>query len=356
LLHHADIYPIDTSLIFVSGASAGGVTSLFLAYLTQNEWDQLAPPLHTALGAIDRSGNELTDKFRIRGVINLWGGINDTSFISPQEMQAMPVLLFHSVDDEGIPYERSSHPEAKEQLLHGSFDVAHRFKNNNACYKLYFVKGAKHGYGFSQNYVIKGINDFVNDISKGKCKSDEIENKNVELNLGFGEYIDTWDKDQSKWTLLMKHAYKDDTSTINSLLIGGQNINSKNAEGWTALKVAVIKGEIKTVKYLLQHKADPNLADREGLNSLMEACIHNHYDIATMLLENGADPNLTNIYGWTALMGATVHGDINLIELLLKYKADINARRKTDGMTALGLAKFIKDNQKIELLTSYGAK
>src|SRR5215218_7872134 len=50
LAHHADTYPIDTSLIFISGGSAGGVTSLFSAYLTQKEWDQLAPPLHSALG------------------------------------------------------------------------------------------------------------------------------------------------------------------------------------------------------------------------------------------------------------------------------------------------------------------
>jgi poly(3-hydroxybutyrate) depolymerase len=356
LVHHAETYPIDTSLIFVSGVSAGGVTSLFLAYLTQYEWDQLAAPLHMGLGAIDSSGNELTDKFRIRGVINLWGGINDTLFISSQEMQATPVLLFHSVDDQVIPYKRSSHPESEQQLLHGSFDIAHRFKSNNACYKLYFIKGAKHGYGFSQNYVIEAINDFINGVRKGKCKGDEIENKNSEVNLGFGEYVDRWDKDQSKWTLLMKLAYRGDTLKIGKLIAQGQNINNKNADGWTAIKVAVKNGEINTVRYLLQNKADPNLADKEGLNSLMEACIHNRYNMASMLLENGANPNLTNIYGWTALMGAITYGDIKLMELLLKYKADVNARRRTDGMTPLRLAKFINDDQKVKLLTSYGAK
>ena len=271
-------------------------------------------------------------------------------------MQAIPVLLFHSVNDQVIPYERSSHPEAEQQLLHGSFDIAHRFKNNNACYKLYFVKGAMHDRGFSQNYVITAISEFVTTIREGKCQSVEIENKNANLNLGFGEYVDEWDKDQSKWNLLMKLAYKGDTSGVKSLLTQGQDINSENADGWTALKVAVKKSQIKTVKYLLQHNADPNLADKEGLNSLMEACLHNYYDIAAMLLENGADPNLTNIYGWTALMGSTVHGDLKLMELLLKYKADINAKRKTDGMTALRLAKFLKDKQKVELLTRYGAK
>jgi predicted peptidase len=188
LVHHAGTYPIDTSLIFIAGESAGGVTSLFLAYLTQNEWDLIAAPVHSGLGAIDSSGNELDDKFRIRGVINLWGGINDTSFISRQEMQAMPVLLFHSVNDEEIPYERSSHPEARQQSLHGSLDIAHHFNNNGACYKLYFIKGAKHFYGFSQSYVAEAISDFVKNVREGKCKSNEIENKNSDLNKSFSDY------------------------------------------------------------------------------------------------------------------------------------------------------------------------
>ena len=188
LAHHANTYSIDTSLFFIAGESAGGVTSLFSAYLTQNEWDVIAAQVHSGLGAIDSSGNELNDKFRIKGVINLWGGINDTSFISQQEMEAMPILLFHSTNDEEIPYERSSHPEARQQSLHGSLDIAHHFKNNDACYKLHFIRGAKHFYGFSQSYVVEAISDFVKNIREGKCNSNEIENKNGDINKSFSEY------------------------------------------------------------------------------------------------------------------------------------------------------------------------
>ena len=53
----------------------------------------------------------------------MWGGISDTSFMSQQEMQAMSILLFHSVNDGEIPYERSSHPEARQQSLHGSLEA-----------------------------------------------------------------------------------------------------------------------------------------------------------------------------------------------------------------------------------------
>ena len=167
---------------------------------------------------------------------------------------------------------------------------------------------------------------------------------------------DPWDKDQSKWTILMKLAYQGDTLRIDSLLSHKQNINSQNINGWTALKVAIKKGQTKTVDFLLRHKADPDLADNEGMTVLMEACINNRLDFVNRLLDNKANPNLRNKVGWTALMGATSFGDIKIIEVLLRHKADINAKRQTDGMTALALAKYNNNNQKINLLTKFGAR
>jgi ankyrin repeat protein len=167
---------------------------------------------------------------------------------------------------------------------------------------------------------------------------------------------DPWDKDQSQWSLLMKLAYAGDTQRIKILLSKGEKVNAKNVNGWTPLKVAVKNKQTITVSYLLRQNADPNLADNDGLNSLMEACLHNHFDIARILLQNGANPNLTNKVGWTALMGATSFGDTKTMELLLKFKANVNAKRETDGMTALDLAKYNNDNQKINLLLKYGAK
>ncbi|HEV8286050.1 MAG TPA: alpha/beta hydrolase [Chitinophagaceae bacterium] len=188
LVHHEANYPIDTSWIFIGGESAGGVTSLELAYATQNELDLIFPSIHSILGAIDRSGNELNDQYRIKGVINQWGGIADTLLISQQEMQTIPVILFHSVNDQVIPYERSSHPEARFQTVCGSLDIAHRFKNNHARYNLYFIKGAKHGYGFSPNYLTDAISDFIENVQKEKCKSNEIENEKGDVNKGIWDY------------------------------------------------------------------------------------------------------------------------------------------------------------------------
>lgn len=184
LVHHAVDYPIDTSAIFIAGESAGGVISLFTGYVNQGDWDRIAAPLHEALGAINSSGNDFNDQFKIRGVINLWGGIADTMLISEQEMHALPVLLFHSVDDAAIPFEQASHPEAKDKLLQGSRDIANRFKNNNCCYELHYIYGAGHSYGFSSDYLSNTIRNFVSRVLEGKCSTIEIENKgNISLSF-----------------------------------------------------------------------------------------------------------------------------------------------------------------------------
>jgi hypothetical protein len=87
-----------------------------------------------------------------------------------------------------IPFERSSHPEARFQTVHGSLDIAHRFKNNNACYNLYFIKGARHGYGFSPAYIADALSNFIKDVIEGKCKSTESENKTGDVKRGLWDY------------------------------------------------------------------------------------------------------------------------------------------------------------------------
>jgi acetyl esterase/lipase len=182
LVHHSAEYFIDTSWVFFAGESAGGVTSLFSAYVTQDEWDQSAPQLSESLGTINNSGNGLNDKFRIKGVISMWGGLADTAFISNRDA-LVPVLLFHSTDDKEIPFERNSLSGAKQQLLFGSRDIANRFKNINGCYEFYFIRGAGHAYGFSSDYVTTAISSFISNIRKSRCHSLETENKSRNISL-----------------------------------------------------------------------------------------------------------------------------------------------------------------------------
>jgi hypothetical protein len=177
LVHNADEYHIDTSLIFIGGESAGSVTALGRAYISQNEWDHGLSVLKEKLGSIDSSGNNLQDKYRVKGVFSMWGGIPDTAMISQNELQSIPVLLIHSMDDEQIGYEQSTHPYVLYPTLQGAYDIAQRFKNNNGCYVLNYIEGARHAYGFSQQFVVNAISDFIKNVIAGTCTSQEKEIK-----------------------------------------------------------------------------------------------------------------------------------------------------------------------------------
>ena len=188
LVHHAEEFGIDTSFIFIGGESAGGVTALGRSYISQAEWDLALPLLHQQLGSIDSSGNLLSDKYTLKGVISLWGGIPDTTMISKTDLQSIPVLLLQSTDDEQIPFEQSSHPYVIYTTLQGSFDIAQRFKNNDGCYVLNYIQGARHAYGFSQQFVADAITRFVQNVMAGKCVSEEKENKDGDINRFYLEY------------------------------------------------------------------------------------------------------------------------------------------------------------------------
>ena len=109
LMHHAKIYHIDTTAVFLSGESAGGVTSLAEAYMSQQQWDALFPMIHQSLGAIKESGNELNASYQLKGIISMWGGILDTALISSNISKQIPVALIQSQSDEVIPYQHSKH-------------------------------------------------------------------------------------------------------------------------------------------------------------------------------------------------------------------------------------------------------
>jgi len=105
LVNNAEKYRIDPEYIFIGGNSAGGFIALKTAFMEQNEVFQSVSGnrlyLQEDLGCLDCSGNSLKDKFRIRGVVNMWGALTDTTLISKKEN--IPVLLFHGDADAIVP-------------------------------------------------------------------------------------------------------------------------------------------------------------------------------------------------------------------------------------------------------------
>ena len=103
LVSHQEDYGIDTSMIFVGGSSSGAITALSLAFMTNEGRPKYARKrlFRPDLGDIDTCGNALRTKFHIKGVVDMWGGMPDTSSLSGHNVS---ILAFHGDADDVMPY------------------------------------------------------------------------------------------------------------------------------------------------------------------------------------------------------------------------------------------------------------
>ena len=104
LVSHQEEYGIDTSMIFVGGASAGAITVLNLAFMTNETRPEYTHSgfLRPDLGDIDTCGNAIKADFRIKGIIDMWGAMPDTTLLHGHNI---PILAFHGDADNIVPYD-----------------------------------------------------------------------------------------------------------------------------------------------------------------------------------------------------------------------------------------------------------
>lgn len=170
-------YKIDPDNIFIGGRSAGGDISLWNAFTNQHELDSMIMEFipegcHSILGSLDSSTNDISAKYRIRGVINMWGPIADTVFISPEEAFATPIIMFHGTDDRAVPYKMFAPPDYAYKRM-GSFYIAERYRHLGAHYELNTKTGGGHGEDFSDEFLAEHISAFFNNVMDGKTVSAE---------------------------------------------------------------------------------------------------------------------------------------------------------------------------------------
>jgi acetyl esterase/lipase len=96
----ADSLRIDTSLIFAGGTSAGAFTAIHHAYFDQSE---ILPSIDTSgIGGFEGKSGTPGYSSHIRGVINCWGAIGDTTWINRGDL---PIVSIHGTADATVPYD-----------------------------------------------------------------------------------------------------------------------------------------------------------------------------------------------------------------------------------------------------------
>ncbi|MCX8080793.1 MAG: alpha/beta hydrolase fold domain-containing protein [Bacteroidia bacterium] len=172
--HHYATYKIDTTAMFIAGSSAGGITALHAAFMSQTEADS-DPEYQNChynqqLGHLDSATCSYYLKPRIRGVINMWGGITDTAYIGFSDKK--PVLLIHGEKDQSV----SINTFQMAGTYYGSRPISFRLKNLGECYRFLVDKNGGHGgYGNpnsplpKEEWKARQIACFVRDVLCNAC-------------------------------------------------------------------------------------------------------------------------------------------------------------------------------------------
>lgn len=154
LISKADEYGIDTDRIFVAGSSAGSITALNLAFMTEK--DRPASSFGgkglfngTDMGSIDGSGNDIKASFKIRAVANMWGAVSSIDILSNS---GTDIISFHGdVDEivpfgEGYPFSKAGENISKmlSEKMYGSASIHEAAEANGLVSSFYPFPGEGH--------------------------------------------------------------------------------------------------------------------------------------------------------------------------------------------------------------------
>lgn len=134
---------IDTSWMFIGGGSAGAATSLGVLYLSQDDWNSYSPTIPQNLGPLNTSGNNLTNTYTLKGIMNNWGGIGK-AFIDANEM--VPMIAFHGDADSTANIDSAFAKSCVDPpLVYGSRSLYTLYTNAGICADLSVKVGGGHG-------------------------------------------------------------------------------------------------------------------------------------------------------------------------------------------------------------------
>jgi len=109
---------------------------------------------------------------------------------------------------------------------------------------------------------------------------------------------------------------------VETLVLGGADVNALGWDGGTPLHLAAHHDRPDMIRFLLDEGADLTIRNRWGRTPLHVAARRNCDLVAALLLSRGADPNSTTKEGWTPLHVAWMAGHPRVRDILLENSAD----------------------------------
>ena len=122
LTANANKYYINTNWIFTGGASAGAITALNGAYLTDEYARVRFKKAYNKLGSLFTADNNLNNTYTIKGISSMWGGIFDSNLVNPAN--ALPTICYHGSADTIVPAYIGTYLQCPNyQTLYGSIYI-----------------------------------------------------------------------------------------------------------------------------------------------------------------------------------------------------------------------------------------
>jgi ankyrin repeat protein len=147
-----------------------------------------------------------------------------------------------------------------------------------------------------------------------------------------------------------------DHRALHTLLEGGDSPNGIGGTKGEPLAMASGLGDFEAVKILVEGGADINLFDAADVNALFEATGANHPEIVHYFLSHGAKVDARRrSEGETALFRALGNGNLNHMTVLIQAGADVNLRNKA-GDTLLMVASLRDEYEMVKFLKANSAK
>jgi poly(3-hydroxybutyrate) depolymerase len=166
---HADEYAIDKDWIFIGGNSAGAITALFTAYLTQKSEEDFFNGFAETLGALKQPGNNSDASYKLRGVLSMWGAFLDPALINSSN--ALPTLFFQGEKDPIVPFNVGHLIGCPYSTAYGTYPLYNRLKDLGETVIAHIDPNGGHGV-FSLNFRLENTLCFLNDVRQGIKKQE----------------------------------------------------------------------------------------------------------------------------------------------------------------------------------------